>query len=1508
MAIIGSAYVEIHALDKFLQRDIDNAMKKIKDPSLNFSADVDLKPVRAKIKALRNEVKSSALKFNIDANYQEVIDTLDVIKAEQEKDPLVLDVQSDTRELEKTIERLKAQIGDRTSTINADADTGAAETQLDFAARRRTAPIALKLDPASAKAFQGLMYTLIGAVPADKIKAVLQGVAGNFEMLAVSGAKLGTIIGSIGATALTAGANIFTIADDIAAVIGIAAVAPAAFSGMAAGIFANTLAWKGFSEAVTGKGKKALEAMAKLPVEAQRAAKAMKGLGTQISQPVQKAFWVAMNGELERTAKVLVPQLAEGLSGTSAVMGKMTSSILSSFRQLAESGGLKTLFTNINKGWDNAAKGAKPLFDALNTLSVTGSKYLVPFGKSLGDLGTRFNNFIDSANKTGKIDQWITEATNSFENLGSVVKSTVGIFKGLSDAAARSGSSSLEDFAIGIRNVSDAVNSEPFKSRLVAVLEGARSGSDALGEGFKKLTGLIGKSTGAISEFLETAGQISGQLLTNITKMFDGTGLGTGLLTALWGFQDAMTALEPGFSDLGTILGDLGEIAGTVFTSMAPGLNNLLSTLEGVVAGIKDGVIAAMPIFNEFTQNIFSVISGPIVTLAQGIGNLLSLFAKLPGPIQTVLTSLALLVAFRGRITTLFGTIGGAFANMRSGIEGNATGLSNSMKNMYGHFKNAGTNIGSAANAMRLIPFAATTSGMGGVAAAAGSAAASIGKAAGSGLRGALSGGAALLGGPWGIALAGGIALISAFGQAQADSDAKVKSLSQSLDQQSGRVTNSTKSLLATNALDGATNAWDDFFRGVIQGSASTEETLKDLGISTKEYTDRLADPSGRDAFTKGLEEIGMALKLGKPITEEMAAAIGTTKEELKGVSGQSMVHLANKAADAAGELKKAEDKVKAVAEATGTNSVQAAILSRNYETLASATSSASEKFSALKQNLDVISGGTQSFTESQKNVAQSLDDTKNRLKEIATDAGGSLKSLYSVKDGFNFASQAGRDLHTSLSGTADSILQIGTAALDQAIKGGKNATDANAIAIGAMQPAIASLRQQLKDTGLLPAQIDSIVRSFGLMPDQVSAAISVDGAEEAQRKIIMTKLAADSFSTGNYTGVLAALPDAAKKAIADATGTAEAFKNGDWETVLKALDQTGPGKEAALAQILSVTNGNYEAALKALDLTGGPVDDAKAQALGYKNGDYTAELEALNKNFGPVANAKAQALGYKNADYTAELEALNKNLGPVANAKAQALGYKNSDYTAALEARNIAGGVISGAIGAGRNYADGSYLASLRAQADYGSINAASGALNAAAYTRTAVIRLVADASSVQSANDYIAVAGKGRYANGGITNGLGAQVFANGGLMSGIRANLSKFANGSENHVAQIAKGAWPVRMWAEPETGGEAYIPLGKNKRKRSLEILRKVMAEFGLGAFAKFADGGIMPKYNMTSVASTASAVRTPAYTPMTSGTAAYTNPIIINIYPKQGMDEVEVGKAAVREINWQMQSR
>jgi hypothetical protein len=714
---------------------------------------------------------------------------------------------------------------------------------------------------------------------------------------------------------------------------------------------------------------------------------------------------------------------------------------------------------------------------------------------------------------------------------------------------------------------------------------------------------------------------------------------------------------------------------------------------------------------------------------------------------------------------------------------------------MYRHFGNARDNINHVGNAIRTMPFAAMTSGMGGIAASAGSAAGAIGKAAGSGLRGALSGGAAMLGGPWGIALAGGIALASAFGQAQEESKARVDSFSRTLDQQTGHITNATKSMMATTALDGATSGWDDFFRGVLQGSQSTEEALSNLGISTKEYTDKLSDPKGRDAYVKGMDDISNAMRDGRPITDEMARAIGTTKKELEGVNGNTMRHLADKAGNAADELTKAEEKTRKLAEATGLTDARAAVLAKNFETLSSATSSANDKFSALKANLDILNQGMMSGTETRKQFAQSMADSKKGLEELTKGGEVSLNNLYKVGDGFDFASQSGRDFHTQLGSATDAILKNGTAALDQAIKGGKSSADANSIAIQAMAPGVQALRDNLASLGVESPKIDDIIRSFGLMPDQIATAITVEGTEEAQRKIFLTKLAADSFASGKYDSVLGALPEAAKAAIGEATGTAEAFKNGDYDAVLEALDKTEGGKEAALAAILSVTNGNYTAALRALDLTADPVKTANGSLMTVT--DRKISITATD-------------------GVSATVWTIQENLKGIKDKSVNITTYYSSAST--------------GEAGSGRQTGSG---------------------------------------------------------ANGGIVASTSRNIF------SGKLPLAKTFANGGiENHVAQISRGQTPFRVWSEPETGGEAYIPLAKSKRERSLKILEEVARIFGFGLYKQtkmFAEGGIEQAVSSTTSSSTTS-----------SGPN-----VTVQVNPSAALDEEKVGRIAATELYWQL---
>jgi hypothetical protein len=128
--------------------------------------------------------------------------------------------------------------------------------------------------------------------------------------------------------------------------------------------------------------------------------------------------------------------------------------------------------------------------------------------------------------------------------------------------------------------------------------------------------------------------------------------------------------------------------------------------------------------------------------------------------------------------------------------------------------------------------------------------------------------------------------------------------------------------------------------------------------------------------------------------------------------------------------------------------------------------------------------------------------------------------------------------------------------------------------------------------------------------------------------------------------------------------------------------------------------------------------------------------------------------------------------------------------------------------------------------------------------------IQIIADTKAAQLQIDSYIDANTGREIIVKIgTSRVGQGAGGSGGITQADGGVIESYANGGvrEQHVAQMARaGAW--RVWAEPETGGESYIPHAASKRGRSEQILAETASLFGgqyipAGA-QQFADGGVV----------------------------------------------------------------
>ena len=196
------------------------------------------------------------------------------------------------------------------------------------------------------------------------------------------------------------------------------------------------------------------------------------------------------------------------------------------------------------------------------------------------------------------------------------------------------------------------------------------------------------------------------------------------------------------------------------------------------LSGTADAVAAA------------SVVIGPLVS---GIGSLVTAFRDLPGPLQAGILGMA------------------TFLLMRDKFAGFGTAVSS-------HLATAKSTVQSFGEAVKYAGQASERAG-GGLAGFAAGARTFTGSALS--LKGAASGLLGVLGGPWGAAFTGATMLVGAWVQKQAEGKARVQELSDSLDQQTGAITDNTRALMARRLAD----------EGVLQ-------LAKDMGLALDLVTD----------------------------------------------------------------------------------------------------------------------------------------------------------------------------------------------------------------------------------------------------------------------------------------------------------------------------------------------------------------------------------------------------------------------------------------------------------------------------------------------------------------------------------------------------------------------------------------------------------------------------------------------------------------------------------------------
>ncbi|MEV0115881.1 phage tail protein [Streptomyces sp. NPDC050844] len=334
-----------------------------------------------------------------------------------------------------------------------------------------------------------------------------------------------------------------------------------------------------------------------------------------------------------------------------------------------------------------------------------------------------------------------------------------------------------------------------------------------------------------------------------------------------------------------------------------------------------------------------------------------------------------------------------------------------------------------------------------------------------------------------------------------------------------------------------------------------------------------------------------------------------------------------------------------------------------------------------------------------------------------------------------------------------------------------------------------------------------------------------------AQAQSVQTKLDGQKQSADGLRQSIEALNDANRSALGgmigfeasiDAAAKAAKENAGSLNMVNGRLDVNSPKAQAAATALNDLATKTKDAALAARESgdswehvngiyergRSAFIKSARAMGLNEK------QARQLANTYMKIPSEKSMKLKMKKEDAERDLKAFNAAV-------------KRTPFTKSVTLKTLSKGAEKLLEGFGykvKRLPNGKVTVSARtggALSGVRNVRAAVASLRSKTITITTAYRITGRPGGPPSGTYLGSTAG--RSADGNIYSG--AKAYADGGV---------------ESHVAQIAQPN--LRVWAEPETGGEAYIPLAEGKRPRSLAILEDVAERFGYG-LEKFARGGL-----------------------------------------------------------------
>lgn len=1100
-------------------------------------------------------------------------------------------------DMKRAEERIKDfQKANDTFNMDVDLETAAARAHLAYFTRPRTVDIFAEFKGTDlGKIMSGMTAGATGVRGVQNEWQKLVNMFDKFDEVVPKWSLLGAVFASVGAGALNLSRTAGSAGASLVMMSKAALAAPGALLGLSAGYEVAYAAANKFGSYVDVSTTK------------------LGGLHDKLAD----TFWKQAATPVTDMMNALGDsKYVENMNGVADAEGRIVANAARIVAQEPYVDRINSILGNTVKGVDALDPGVQAVTTSVVRLGDRTSSYLPRMANYVSRNATLMAQWVDEAERTGKVTQAMEKAIEQGGYLMSSVKSAGGILKGTFGTLAE-GENGIEKFSDALSRADRAVNGVKFQTTLIAWADGAKQASGKFHDSFREIGDAAYELRDTTKQAFVDAGSMVSTGIGSVSSMLgkSKTGIADFSNGVSEGFQKVFRAVDsasPMFDSLLSMSGELSDTFGGT-------LGNTLKSAAPTIKVLADGASTMAQAFGKLPAPVQAMV-GMYATFGKaGISAYNSLKRGMLQNIESTLQyrkTLSQLGIASQETAISMSELVRAMARLKSGqTAGVLTGEVSNIRQMGAAADETTTKLN------RMNRAQAGGSAVAGVAAGAGSTGlvrgvgeAAEGAARKTGLlKTALSGVVDFLGGPVGIAIGGVTTALSLAGSAISsynDAAAHTQSVNRTVadsfkNVQSGAADASTavskaKKTVSKNWVDKDYgwklpngNAVEKLFSGVTKWVNPFKDSSKAadaLGISVKQLNS--AATGTNDAYDK------MHKKL---------EAIKNDQQWVMGANGQ-MVNANEQQAEAA-------ERLLGVLEDSHTEWVKGMKVASDWigsaDSVANVSALAADKLSLLSESLAAnnyeLEGNSKNAQTNRKMMSDYANSALLAAKNIIYAGNGSAEANQKAKNAVYSARQE--------------IIQM-------------------AEQCGMSAEAAAALADQM---GLIP---DNVSTKFDLTNmDSVKAQVQdyIDQLEltKGQKEIILDLVQkGDITSFDQLAGAVKALmggasekdlmilldaQDNASDKIKNATALAKGFGLTKAEINILATDEAGPKLDAVKQKLRDsgLTDAQIQILIDALDKTQSGVDSAKNNLHTIEQTPVDVPITAADNTQGGVASAQ---------------------------------------------------------------------------------------------------------------------------------------------------------------------------------------------------------------------------------------------------------------------------------------------